>query len=121
MSFFINPNDVVKDAIEGIDGVIFHFRIFTSAEMSSIAIEQNTEGVSGTEGVTEEGISHLGRVIRMGLRGWEGEGAPEFKVAEDGYMDEGMLDFIPFGRWMAIYLAILAINVPTEEDEGNSQ
>jgi len=118
MSFFINPNDVVKDAIDGIDGVIFHFRIFTSAEMTSLAVEQNL--FIGKDGLSQDAIGHYRKVIRMGLRGWEGEDAPEFKVAEDGYMDEEMLDSLPFSYWTDLYAAILKVNMPSEEDEGNS-
>jgi hypothetical protein len=125
MPFFIDPKDPVSKVI---DGITFNVRVFDgrergkfSAHLLPLSRVWSHNDEDELVSISETDIGHMEEIIRIGICGWGGEGAPQFRTSKDGYLSRKSLGLIPFERWNELLTAVVEVNSVTEDDEGNSQ
>lgn len=127
MALPLDPQSTVEATI---GGVTYLLRILTQREMARFQIhgEAIKARIAGTpEGevavLDEDDIRRVERCLQLGVAGWkDAPTMPKWRCDAEGkrHMAADLLDAIPFGDWMALYLAIARANTVTEGDRKNS-
>jgi len=126
MALHMDPQTPVEKFV---GGITYLLRVLTQREMARFAthsaavsarLKSFPEDAPAT--LDEDDIRRLERCLCLGVAGWNAEGRPEWKSDHEGprHMDAALLDSIPFGDWMDLYLAIVSANQLTEADAKNS-
>ena len=100
---WVEPGAIEEVTIED---VTFSLRVLTASRAQRLA-EFNTSD------------NQIRDMLRLGLAGWTGDGAPPFDVDDNGEPTIETIERLPFHVAREIMDAFVSLNRLREEDEGN--
>jgi hypothetical protein len=112
MALWLEPGGTEDYTLEG---VTFKIRKLTARQQIEVA--GHAQAMSAD--MTPDMVDRLFSIIRMGLVGWTGDGAPECVLEGDVIADES-LDRMALTTLTRLSTAILDINSMSDTDRGNS-